>query len=475
MRMSHPFARSMALVACCIGLGCPAVVHAQAVVAGFNPGANGIVNALAVQPDGKIVVGGDFTALGNKRTTPRNFIGRLNADGSLDTAFNPGAGGPVDTIAVQRDGKILVGGRFHTLAGVTREHLGRLNADGSIDVQFNPGANDNVMALTLQQDGKILVGGAFTWIGSGGTGNTPRANLARLDTNGFLDDLFASASSEPRAAGSVGSVIVQPDGKILVAGPSFIGFLVSGNLIERRGVGRLNADGSLDYGFNAGADGVVRTMALQPDGKIIVAGDFTMLGGGGTGTTARNRIGRFNANGTLDNAFDPGADQNVNSLALQPDGKIVAGGNFSWIGGGGTGTAYRRKIGRLNGDGSIDTSFDAVASASVNALVEEPGGKILVGGDLFILGGDPVSGPIVARDRIGQLTNPDPAIQTLAVTDARSRITWSRSSAGPEILGSTFDTSGVAPAYPLLIDTALYTQDSTITDVVLGCVSAACQ
>src|SRR5438874_1376017 len=89
----------------------------------FNPGANAAVLAVAVQADGKILVGGDFSALGGGTgTTARAHIGRLNADGSVDTSFNPGADNAIWAFVVQPDGKIVVGGEFTTLAGASRQH-----------------------------------------------------------------------------------------------------------------------------------------------------------------------------------------------------------------------------------------------------------------------------------------------------------------------------------------------------------------
>src|SRR5688500_6190233 len=99
-------------------LGVCGVAHAQSALDGYDPGANGNVYAMAVQPDGKILVGGNFTALGGGTgTTGRNYLGRINVDGSLDTTFNPGANGEVDVIVLQANGKILVGGGFTTLGG----------------------------------------------------------------------------------------------------------------------------------------------------------------------------------------------------------------------------------------------------------------------------------------------------------------------------------------------------------------------
>ena len=137
----------------------------------LNPGADDFVYATALQPDGKIVVGGSFTTLGGQ---PRSCIGRLNADGTLDTGFNPGAGGlayhGVQCLAVQPDGKIVVGGNFETLGGQPRRCIGRLNSDGTVDPSFNPGLGGIqdycfVQCLAVQADGKILVGGYFIALG----------------------------------------------------------------------------------------------------------------------------------------------------------------------------------------------------------------------------------------------------------------------------------------------------------------------
>jgi uncharacterized delta-60 repeat protein len=125
----------------------------------FNPGANGVVYTLAVQPDDKILVGGDFTTLSGQT---RNYIGRLNSDGSLDTAFNPGADDWVVALAVQVDGKILVAGGFNALGGGARSYIGRLGSNGGLDATFNPGADSWISALALQSDGKVVVGGNFT-------------------------------------------------------------------------------------------------------------------------------------------------------------------------------------------------------------------------------------------------------------------------------------------------------------------------
>src|SRR5437899_2480116 len=153
----------------------------------FNPVAGGImpwVYSLAVQADGKIVVGGTFSTLGGQT---RKGIGRVNADGTLDTSFNPGLGvlpvtfGYVDSLVVQADGKIVVGGQFTMLGGQTRINIGRLNADGTLDTSFNPGANYVVTSLGVQADGRILVGGQFFTLSG-----QSRNNIGRLNADGTL-------------------------------------------------------------------------------------------------------------------------------------------------------------------------------------------------------------------------------------------------------------------------------------------------
>src|SRR5437016_9545398 len=150
----------MALVGLALAGGA-AAVRGQSALDGFDPNANGTVSVVVVQPDGKILIGGDFTTLspnGGAAVT-RNRIARLNPDGTLD-AFNPNANGTVYAIAVQADGKILAGGTFTNIGGQTRNNIARLNPDGTLDA-FNPNANSEVDAIAVQADGKILAGGAF--------------------------------------------------------------------------------------------------------------------------------------------------------------------------------------------------------------------------------------------------------------------------------------------------------------------------
>ena len=414
----------------------------------FNPGASDVVRALAVQADGKILAGGFFHGANSIGGQTRNRIARLYPSGTLDTSLNPGANGAIDALAVQADGKVLVGGNFTTVGGggsgtTTRNSIGRLGLDGTLDTSFNPGANGSVYALAVQADGRILASGEFTTLGGGGTGTTTRNYIGRLNSNGSLDSFF-----NPGTNNYVVTLAVQADGKILVGGNfTTLGGGGTGTT-TRNHIGRLNADGTLDNSFNPGANNSVYVLAVQRDSKILVGGLFTTLGGGGIGTTTRNYIGRLNADGTLDTSFNPGANSTVYALALQADGKIIVSGDFTALGGGGTGTTARNKIGRLNPDGTPDNSFDPGANDRVQALAVQADGKILVAGNFSILGGGGIGN--TARNKIGRLTNPAAAFESLAADTNGTIINWLRSAAAPEVDRVTFELSADGINYTAL-------------------------
>ena len=171
-----------------------------------NPNALAATRSGVVQPDGRIVIGGAFDSVGG---VTRNFIARLNANGTLDTAFNPNANGPVDAVVLQPDGRIVIAGEFTMVGGVTRNRIARVNANGTLDTGFNPNLNDLVQSTALQADGKIIVGGWFTRVG-----DVTRMSLARLNANGSLDATFGAVDMN----GVLVSVALQGDGKILMGG-----------------------------------------------------------------------------------------------------------------------------------------------------------------------------------------------------------------------------------------------------------------
>ncbi|MCX7840246.1 MAG: delta-60 repeat domain-containing protein, partial [Anaerolineae bacterium] len=154
-----------------------------------NPGLNLNVRAMTLQPDGKILIGGDFTWVWG---TTMNRVARLNTDGTLDTSFgDPNvSGGQVRALVRQSDGKVLIGGEFTSVAWATMNRVARLNSDGTRDTSFNdPNVSSlfstSVYELALQSDGKILVGGSFMSVGG-----QSRTGLARLNSDGTLDTAF---------------------------------------------------------------------------------------------------------------------------------------------------------------------------------------------------------------------------------------------------------------------------------------------
>jgi len=279
---------------------------------GFDPGtgANDFVTCVASLSDGKVLIAGIFTAFNG---TTRRQIARLNSSGSLDTSFNPGSGpgGEVLSLAVQPDGKILVAGTFHSVY--------RLNTDGSLDSSFNSGsgANSVIYSAALQSDGKLLIGGFFSTVNG-----APRSRIARLNTNGSLDDSFFPGTG-PNA--EVRSIAIQSDGKPIIAG-NFTTYAGK----SRNRVARLNSDGSPDATFYpaGGANAVIQSIALDSNGKVLIGGDFVSFNG-----TPRNRIARLVASGTLDAGFDPGsgADALVRAITLDHDGRAVIAGSFTSV------------------------------------------------------------------------------------------------------------------------------------------------
>ncbi len=383
---------------------CCTVIYIMSVLAHsqiVDPNFNGVTNpdnsklifnagiyAVATQSDGKVLVGGIFTNINeveSNTNTVYNRIARLNADGSLDTTFNIGLGvsNAVTAVKLQSDGKVLIGGSFTSVNGTARNRIARLNVDGSLDTTFNIGSgldgDVSISSLIVQPDGKVLIGGSFTSVNG-----TTRNRVARLNTDGSLDTAFNIGVGANNTVIAVG---LQPDGKVLIGG-SF----TSVNGAARNRIARLNADGSLDTTFNTGSglDSDVLSLAIQSDGKVLVGGSFASVNG-----TARNRIARLNADGSLDTTFDVGlgASSIIYALTLQPDSKVLIGGNFTSF----NGTAINR-IARLNTDGSLDTTFDIGSGASniVYALTLQPDGNILAGGSFGAIGG-------AIRNRIARL------------------------------------------------------------------------
>jgi uncharacterized delta-60 repeat protein len=302
-------------------------------------GADDSVRCVALLPDGKMLIGGVFK---NYDGVADSRIVRLDADGSLDRTFTSQIVGTVSTMVPLGDGKVIIGGEG-LIAGLGWRKVVRLNADGSYDKLFDGiGFNRDVMAMAVQADGKVVVGGKFVK-----AFGQHHVGLVRMTTGGGLDTSF-DIGNGPGAA--VYAVAVQPDGKIL-AGGDFQKFnnQKAGHLV------RLNPDGSFDAGFDigTGADGDILFVLVQKDGKILISGSFNNVNG-----MPCPHIARLNADGSLDASFHApdGLRNELCCMAVQSDGKIVAGGNITVNG------MTQPVLVRFNPDGSLDKGFQVTGA-----------------------------------------------------------------------------------------------------------------
>lgn len=362
----------------------------------FDPGsgADNTVRAIAVQSDGKVLIGGNFTSV-NENSRAR--IARLNADGSFDSGFTIGTGfnNTVQQIVVQNDGKIVVVGNLTSFNSTTRGGIARLNQNGSLDTSFAPsnGTNNPVQSVAIQSDGKYIIGGNFTTYN--GVAN-PRNYIARVNSDGSIDSGF---NPQPGSSSFVYQVGIQSDGKIIAVG-QFDSF----NAVGRNSIARVNTNGSLDLSFfpATGVNGIIWTTVVQPDGKILIGGEFTLYNG-----ISRNRIARLHPDGSLDTTFDPGlgavgSESTIFAIALQSDGKIVVGGHFTSF----NGQTANRLI-RLNSNGSIDHTFSTLsgANSTVHAIAIQPDGNIIIAGSFTSYKG-------VTRNRIARVSGTNAALDT---------------------------------------------------------------
>ncbi len=398
----------------------------------FRPEVSGVaVYAVATQPDGRIVIGGNFTSINGQ---PRNHIARLLPDGTLEglDTFNPGTGASaqINCIALQPDGKILVGGNFTSFNGQARNRIARLNPDGTLEgtATFNMGSGPNgfVYALVVQPDGKIILGGSFNNVSG-----QSRNRIARLTSGGALES-SANFNIGSGANNVVRALALDSAGRILVGG-QFTTF----NGQSRGRIARLAAIGALESTatFNPGTgaapgSAVVRAFAVQPDGKILVAGDFSTFNG-----ISRSGIVRLLPDGSVEGnaTFNPGigASGGVHSLCLQADGRIVIAGDFTSYSG-----AAAPRIALLNADGSLvpGSVFTPGGGAddSIWDVTQTADGAILAAGEFDDFDGSPPA-------RLVRLLNP--AAEDTLDLGATNQVRWLRGGTAPELHAATFDLS----------------------------------
>lgn len=338
----------------------------------FNPGAgaNSYITCITLQPDGKILIGGNFTSYDN---TGRSRIARLNVDGSLDTGFDPGTGtnGAVYAMALQPDGKILLGGDFTLFDGEVCENMVRLNPTGDMDTTFHPVPNNPIYSIIIQPDGKIITGSHIDM-----PDLSHGLSVKRMHPDGSADVYFQCPVNDL----DVNALNLQPDGKIIVAGL----LLTHGTGQYLIPVFRLNSDGSRDTTFilkSLHYQTTGHATALQSDGKILLAGHFALNYQG-------RSLLRLNTNGQRDGMFQvgPANGKQIYTVSIQTDGKIIIGGNFEYVN-----FVPLNGLARLNVDGTLDTTFDPGSGAdnTIFATAIQPDGKVIVGGRFLSYDGTP--------------------------------------------------------------------------------------
>ncbi len=353
--------------------------QAQNVVDGFDPEFNGLVRVVEQLRSGHLLVGGNFTQIDG---ITRSYLTRIDNTGTVDSGFNvaiSGSGIQTRVLALrhQASGHLLVGGRFTTVAGQPRTNLARLTSAGALDAGFNVPVDGDVGAFWDAPGipgGLLYIGGSFDTVHG-----QPRHGVARLNADGTLSPGFAP----PQMNGSIWTM--QPHSR-----PGMVdGLLVAGAIGEVDGqpidapIVRLNRfDGSVDPEFYVSTSSEIffgnsiSEIAVQPDGRILIAGHFDTVHG-----QPRENLARLHPDGSLDESFVPPVfDGTLSRVRLQGDGRIVVAGNF-------TNSPLRRNVARLHADGSWDTSFNGVLVAErVDALAIQADGKVVAGGTISQIG-----------------------------------------------------------------------------------------
>ena len=353
-----------------------------------NAAAVGLVGYVPplVQPDGKVIIYGSFKFV-NGATTGN--LARLHTNGALDTTFNPGGtgfDGLVSALLLQPDGRIVATGAFTHYNGASVGQVVRILPNGGLDTSF---AVASVVqfptCLAIQPDGKLLVGD------NGRTypnGNVPTKGLTRLHPDGTLDTSFILPAFAPTNFVSVRRVLVQADGKIVVSG-----FFNTFGGQPAIGLARLQPNGLADSSFivTGSPCGGVTSLAQQPDGKLLIAGSFYWCG---AVQPEPSHIVRLLANGRLDSTFVTAfvhGQYEINGVAVEPSGQIVLGGAFTYVG------SPSNRVIRLHPSGARDYSFATGAGPddAVKALVPNPGGGSVLAGEFRQIDGQ--ARPNIAR------------------------------------------------------------------------------
>jgi len=343
---------------------------------GFNATLNGAVSAIAIQADGKILVGGTFTVING---IPKSFLARLNADGSLDNSFAP-AGAPAQFVSriVVRDGNIHV---------AAPDGLRRFDSGGTLAWHFAM----SVLAFDVDSQQRVVFGGQFSRIG-----NEFHRNVARLTVNGTLDSTFVPVIGCCPGEG-VNAILVQGDA-------AFVGGLFqSANGSVAAHFAKIGSNGSTDTGFVGTSDPPVFSLAATSDGKILRA--------------SQQILARHLSDGSIDPAFASvsaggSSDDRFVTVVSQTDGKPIVGGDFSFDGG-----ATRKHVARFNSNGTLDSSFSIEANGSVRAIAVEANGAVLIGGSFTTING-------IARTGLARIVTQQPVLKIAAAGAGNVVLSW---------------------------------------------------
>lgn len=331
-----------------------------------RPGADYVVRALApMRPgNGEVIVGGGFATY-DGMDRPR--VARVRTDGTVAPDFRVKVKYEVNTVLRMPDGRVLLGGEFNTVNDVRLNHVAVLLPSGEPDPEFvfETGTDLVVHALALAPEDKVVVGGEFTSVQG-----VTALRLARITLDGDIDTSFDTRSA---ADGPVYAVAVDAVGRP-IAGGSF--GRVEGQ--ARGGVARWLNSGRLDQGFatGGGANGPVLALAVDVQGRILVAGEFTRFDG-----QAAGRVVRLTEAGELDRTFrasgGSGADDAILSVLARHDGTLWVAGKFVSMDG-----LARSRVARLKDDGTVDPAFDPGRGPNdwVLALAERDDGGLVLGG-----------------------------------------------------------------------------------------------
>lgn len=364
----------------------------------------GIIHEAVFQPDGKLILCGDFTYRDTDFSLHYNIV-RINPDGSRDNTFTSGAFdfmqyGKIEDLKLDSQGKLLIAGGFNSFNGVASKGFVRLNTDGTIDQTLNMGSgfNDAVKDIVVQPDNKLLLSGDFGLYQGSWTGC-----VIRLQPDGSLDGSFLLS---PGIFTYVNHLNLLSDNRIV-----FIGSCSSPSL--NQGFIRLHSDGSLDTTANIGITSLspesINDVQILSSGKLIIIGYFH-----GCQNKYRGGIAQLDTNFQLDLSFGmkPGfSSEDIHHTLVQPDGKILVGKKLNYESD--MYQAYNdmlvKGLLRLNTDGTLDTTFQLADSlfVSASAMARQSDGKIIVAGKTKWVGGD----QLIGQGNIARF-NPDGSIDS---------------------------------------------------------------